>query len=71
MVYETNCKLCDSHMSIPVEESNDKASREMGFNPDNWMGKLICIKCSYSRDTGKRPPMSSNLKDFFLKKDEN
>ena len=70
MVYKTNCKLCNDTMNIPVKDSDDKASREMGFNPDSWMGKLICVRCSYSRGRGKRPPVSSNIRDFLLEEDE-
>ena len=70
MVYETNCKLCDDPMSITVENSDDKASREMGFNPDSWMGKLICVRCGYYRDRGKRPPLSSNIREFLVGEDE-
>ena len=66
MVYETNCKRCGVAMKIPVNEEDDKACREMGINPDKWMGTLICKRCSYYRDTGKRPPLSSNVRDFLM-----
>ena len=29
-------------MKIPVNEKDDEACREMGINPDKWMGTLIC-----------------------------
>ncbi len=70
MVYETKCKLCNDPMKIPVEDSDDLASRELGLNPDQWMGKLICVKCGHYRRTGKRLPMSSNIRDFLLGENE-
>lgn len=71
MEYRTNCKLCNDPMTIPVEDSDDKDSRELGLNPEVWMGKLICMKCSHYKKTGKLPPISNNIRDFLLEKDEN
>jgi len=71
MEYRTNCKLCNDLMVILVTDSDDEASKDLGLNPESWMGKLICTKCSYYKKTGRRPPLSSNVRDFLLEEDEN
>jgi len=69
MLYETKCRLCGGAVEIPVLDSDDEACREMGIDPMKWMGKLICIRCSYRRE-GKTPPPNNNLKDFMLEMEE-
>lgn len=53
-------------MTISVAKGDDEACSKMGIDPNKWMGTLICVKCSYYRNTGKRPPLSSNVRDFLL-----
>lgn len=64
--YKTHCRLCDDPMTISVAKGDDEACSKMGIDPNKWMGTLICVKCSYYRNTGKRPPLSSNVRDFLL-----
>ncbi len=65
MEYETKCKLCKAVIKIPVESSDDKACREMGINPEAWLGKLVCEECQFFKETGYRKPPKKSIFHFL------
>jgi len=60
MEYKTKCRLCKKHISVSVDDEDNKACKEMGLNAERFLELVVCDDCRFFRETGyKRPPKKS------------
>lgn len=43
-------------MTIYLEDSDEKASREVGLNVEKWISALLCEDCKFQIKTGYKKP---------------
>ncbi len=68
MEYTTQCRLCENHITITVDDADDEAAKEVGFDAGKWMekGAVLCERCRVYKETGYRPTNTPPMKDFLF-----
>jgi len=68
MEYTTQCRLCKNPITITVDDSDDEAAKEVGFDAGKWMekGTVLCESCRVYKETGYRLTNTPPMRDFLF-----